>query len=109
MDEMKRWLAMQDRRPFMISGARQTGKTWLCRQLVEINFERNPELGQLFQTNDPRSVITNLSVTLNIDIDPEKSLLFLDEVQACAFILGKLRWFCQQPMSEDTNVRRILS
>lgn len=80
------------------------GKTWLVRdlaaragrQLIEVNFERDPALKRLFSTNDPRQILGELSLALSVDIDPERSLLFLDEIQAAGEVLAKLRWFYEE-------------
>ena len=98
---LEAWLASPDRRPLVLRGIRQVGKTWLVRELasrsgrrlVEINFERDPALKRLFSANDPRRILGELSIALATDIDPEHSLLFLDEIQAAGEVLGSLRCF----------------
>lgn len=98
------WLTYPSRMPLILQGARQVGKTWLVRdlavragrELVEINFERNPELEKCFRENDPQVILGQLSLVLNRTIDPEKSLLFLDEIQAAGGLLAKLRWFAEE-------------
>lgn len=98
------WLASSARHPLVLRGARQVGKTWLVRdlaaragrQLVEINFERDPSLKRLFSTNDPRQILGELSLALSVDIHPDRSLLFLDEIQAAGEVLAKLRWFYEE-------------
>lgn len=95
------WLLEEDRKPLVIRGARQVGKTWLVRnlakisgkQLIEINFEKNPSQASLFNSNDPRQILLNLSTILNRDLEPEHCLLFLDEIQAVPQLFSKLRWF----------------
>lgn len=97
------WLGLSDRKPLVIRGARQVGKTWLVRHfaqsqkrhLIEINFEKKPQLGSLFASNDPREILLNLSSVLNETVDPEHCLLFLDEIQAAPELLAKLRWFAE--------------
>ncbi|EKD71524.1 MAG: hypothetical protein ACD_46C00170G0001 [uncultured bacterium] len=82
-------------------GARQVGKTWLVRslakttqkQLIEINFEENPQLHSAFSTNDPKKIIRDLELKLNLDININQSILFLDEIQIFPALLSKLRWF----------------
>jgi len=62
------WLNSSIRKPLIIRGARQVGKTWLIRdlaesqnrQLIELNFEKQPNLESLFASNDPKEII-NLS------------------------------------------------
>ncbi|HSL62616.1 MAG TPA: AAA family ATPase, partial [Desulfotignum sp.] len=95
------WLADSNRKPLVIRGARQVGKTWLVRDLatrhnltlIELNFERNPSLADLFNTNDPRETLLNLESEFNTLIDPKNMLIFLDEIQAAPEIFAKLRWF----------------
>lgn len=98
-----RWLASKDRKPLVIRGARQVGKTWLVRHLaevsslkmIEINFEKRPNLASLFQSNDPKEILLNLSLEFKTEIDIKQSLLFLDEIQAFPELLAKLRWFAE--------------
>ena len=95
------WLANPQRRPLILRGARQVGKTWLVRDLarrsgrdlVELNLEKNPGLAKHFASNDPVRILADLSLVLNRDLSPERSLLFLDEIQATGHLLASLRWF----------------
>lgn len=98
------WVNSEDRKPLIIRGARQVGKTWLVRHfasachktLIEINFEKKLSLVSLFESNDPKHILLNLSAHFNQEIDPERSLLFLDEIQAAPAIFSKLRWFAEE-------------
>jgi len=98
---LREWLESKNRKPLVIRGARQVGKTWIVRhlaveskkQLLELNFEKNPQLASIFISNDPREILLRLSAFLNKSIIPQNSLLFLDEVQAVPEIFAKLRWF----------------
>lgn len=100
---LKKWLSSTDRRPLVIRGARQVGKTWLVRhfaqiggrKLIELNFERQPALVSLFNSNDPQQILLNLSTILGQEIAPDNSLLFLDEIQAAPQLFSKLRWFAE--------------
>ncbi len=93
-----------DRKPLILRGARQVGKTWLVREaamrsgrrLVELNFERTPLIEKCFASNDPGKILAELSLSLGVEIDPGSSLLFLDEVQAAPGMLSRLRWFAEQ-------------
>ena len=97
------WLKSSLRKPLVIRGARQVGKTWLVRdfaasaglRLLELNFEKRPEFASLFASNDPREILAHLNTVLGGEIQPTKSLLFLDEIQAAPHLLAKLRWFAE--------------
>jgi predicted AAA+ superfamily ATPase len=98
------WLADPGRRPLVLRGVRQVGKTWLVRDLAarsgralaEVNFERDPALKRHFASNDPHRILGELSLALGREIRPETSILFLDEIQAAAEVLAKLRWFHEE-------------
>ena len=99
--ELDNWLAAKRRKPLVIRGARQVGKTWLVRdlakrhnlKLIELNFERNPALADLFVSNQPKEILKNLESEFETAIDPDSSLLFLDEIQAAPEMFSRLRWF----------------
>ncbi len=100
---LKSWRRESTRRPLIIRGARQVGKTYLVRSfaqefenLVEINFERNPEIAELFVSNDPVQIIGLLELLLQTTIVPGKTLLFLDEIQARPNIIASLRYFYEE-------------
>lgn len=100
---LQSWMNLADRKPLIIRGARQVGKTWLVRQLVkqsgkeliELNLEKQPSYLSLFDSNDLEQVLLNLSALHNKKIDPKHSLLFLDEIQTAPQLLAKLRWFAE--------------
>ena len=100
---LKDWLDSDDRKPLVLRGARQTGKTWLVRdlaassgkKLIELNFEKNPRLLSLFSSNDPQEILMRLNTALRLNINPATCLLFLDEIQAAPEIFAKLRWFAE--------------
>ncbi|MCA8961473.1 MAG: ATP-binding protein [Planctomycetes bacterium] len=99
--DLSRWLESSDRRPLVVRGARQVGKTWLARDLaeregldlVELNFERDPALARLFESNDPASILGEIELQRGRSVSPATCLLFLDEIQAAGELLAKLRWF----------------
>lgn len=101
IEELTHWLGDKQRKPLILRGARQVGKTWIVRelaaangrQLIELNFEQNPRLHTLFIDNDPELTLKNIAQSFNVSHDPSKVLLFLDEIQARPELLAKLRWF----------------
>ncbi len=64
--------------------------------MVEINFERIPEIAELFISNDPVQIIGLLELQLQTTITPGKTLLFLDEIQARPDIIASLRYFYEE-------------
>lgn len=102
--ELRCWLDDDGRRPLILRGARQVGKTWLVRELaaqagrelIELNFERDPGHRRAFASNDPVEIIGELSLMSNRDIQPDRCILFLDEIQAAGDLLAKLRWFYEE-------------
>lgn len=103
LDYLSDWLSLTDRKPLVIRGARQVGKTWLVRHfakissktLIEINFEKKPSHALFFDSNEPEQILLHLSGVVGHAIDIENSLLFLDEIQSAPEILSKLRWFAE--------------
>lgn len=101
---LKTWADASGRKPLVLRGARQTGKTWLIKHVGEqfhgdmayVNLEREPDLAVCFQSNDPKAVLALLEARLRRTITPGKTLLFLDEIQATPEILTKLRWFYEE-------------
>ncbi len=101
---LDRWLTGVARKPLILKGARQVGKTWLVRdlaqrssrRLVEVNFERDPGLAKHFRWREPGRVLDELGVVLGLRISPERDLLFLDEVQGAREVLPTLRWFAEE-------------
>jgi predicted AAA+ superfamily ATPase len=98
------WLQSKGRKPLVVRGARQTGKTWLVRnlaqsekkELVELNFEKRLDYESLFSSNDPQEILMVIGASFGKKIDPTKTLLFLDEIQVVPKLLGKLRWFAEE-------------
>lgn len=104
LEDLKTWLQTADRKPLVIRGARQVGKTWLVRQLarwakiqlIELNFEDRKQDASLFRTNDPHITLREIGASRNTTIHPQNTLLFLDEIQAAPELLAKLRWFSEK-------------
>lgn len=101
---LKDWLNRPNRKPLIIKGARQVGKSTLVKlfakqqnlDLITIDLEQYSEDASLFKSNDPKTIINLISVKINKIIIPEKILLFLDEVQKTPQIMVSLRYFYEQ-------------
>ncbi len=100
-DYLQGWLTRRNRKPLILRGARQVGKTWAVRELarsqglklIEINFELQPALKAAFATPDPAQILKYLG-TYGVQLpQPGKSLLVFDEIQECPQAIVSLRYF----------------
>ncbi|MBI4676050.1 MAG: ATP-binding protein [Elusimicrobia bacterium] len=99
------WKASQQRKPLLLQGARQTGKTFLLKQfgrtvyerLFYFNFEEEPGLKDIFQRDlRPERLLPLLSAARKGDIRPGRDLIFFDEIQSCNEALNSLKYFCEE-------------
>jgi predicted AAA+ superfamily ATPase len=98
------WSGRSHRKPLVIRGARQVGKSTLVRQfaeasglvLLEINFERNPEYLEDFASKDPIQIQATLQLLTGKKMTAGKTILFLDEIQAAPEALAALRYFYEE-------------
>jgi predicted AAA+ superfamily ATPase len=96
------WKNDPKRKPLLMQGARQVGKTWLVNSFgrkeygnyVYLNFEQNPELSSLFKSIlDPYKIVENIGLYIGRAIKPENTLLFFDEIQTTPEVLTSLKYF----------------
>ena len=98
------WKNSQNRKPVLLRGVRQCGKTSAVRELarqfdtyVEINLEKKPSLSRIFDGDiDIHRIINLLEVELKTRIVPEQTLLFIDEIQVCPRAITALRYFYEE-------------
>ena len=104
IERLKEWKARTDRKPLIINGARQVGKTWLLRefgqkeyrQTAYITCYKNTLVKEIFSNDyDTKRIITALSAISNVDIKPGNTLIILDEVQEIPEVLESLKYFCE--------------
>lgn len=103
-NELLSWKKSPKRKPLLIRGARQIGKTSAIRHLgkqfkyfAEINFDDNLEFASLFEKNlSPDEICQQLAILINIPIIENETLLFLDEIQASPKAIGALRYFYEK-------------
>lgn len=101
---LRKWIASPTRKPLVLRGARQVGKSTLVRQfakaqglsLCEVNLERHLALRRSFATLDLRQILQELDVVVGRKVDSPNSLLFLDEIQAVPEALSALRYFYEE-------------
>jgi len=102
INQLQAWKDRKDRKPLIIRGARQVGKTWLMKEFgrtayektVYINFDNNRAMGELFSGGlDTERIITGLELHSGQKITPSDTLLIFDEVQECPLALTSLKYF----------------
>lgn len=100
--DLIRWKNDEERKPLILRGARQVGKTWLMKEFGKkyyknyayFNFDEEVELKSIFETNkNPKRIIELLSLVNGEKIVPEESLIILDEIQECSEALNSLKYF----------------
>ena len=96
------WKSSEDRKPMVLKGARQVGKTWLMKEFgrnyyddyVYFNFDEEDELKSIFETNkNPHRIVELLSMINGKKILPENTLIIFDEIQECPEALNTLKYF----------------
>lgn len=104
LDKLLSWKKSTYRKPLILKGVRQVGKTWILKEFGQqfydnvayFNFDENPELKQFFQlTKDPNRILQNLMLASGQKIEPEKTLIIFDEVQDCPEVINSLKYFCE--------------
>lgn len=102
IEELKKWKEKKDRKPLILRGARQVGKTWLMKEFGEkyyekcayINFDDNSRMVQLFSGDfDIERIIQGLKIESGINIEPENTLIIFDEIQEVPKALKSLKYF----------------
>ena len=102
--QLKYWLNKPNRKPLLLRGARQVGKSTLIKlfaqqqklALADINLERHVDLSPVFKSNQPVEIINILETLPNIDTISAETLLFLDEIQATPEAIPALRYFYEE-------------
>lgn len=103
--QLLQWRKNPRRKPLILRGARQVGKSFLVTQFakehyencVVLNFEKEAAVRRLFQTQEEvKNILSQLEIMKNCSIHPEKTLLFFDEIQACPEAITKLRYFYEE-------------
>ena len=102
-DELCAWKNKNNRKPLILSGARQVGKTWILKEfgnaefdnLAYINCDKVTEMQNAFTDFDTDRLIRFFSVVSNTSIQPGKTLIVLDEIQEVPIGLTALKYFCE--------------
>ena len=113
LNKLAEWKSSPRRKPLILKGARQVGKTWLMKEFGKQNyektfyfsFENDSELQKIFATNkDPYRIVSLLGTIKNDKIEKEKHLIIFDEIQECPNALNSLKYFC-----EDANEYHVIA
>ena len=103
--ELSAWKKRSRRKPLILNGIRQVGKTWILKEFgrteykntVYINFENNSEFKEFFETTkNPERILENLSLAIGKPIHKEDTLIIFDEIQECPKALTALKYFCEE-------------
>ncbi|MES2199964.1 MAG: AAA family ATPase [Chlamydiota bacterium] len=103
--QLEEWKRSERRKPLVLNGARQVGKTHALKHfgktfyknMAYLNFEKNEKLSQYFEsTLDPKQLVRILSIYTEIEIEPHHTLLILDEIQECPKALNSLKYFYEE-------------
>ena len=104
LQELRRWKDDPERKPILLKGARQIGKTWAMNEFgrenfdfcVRFDFDRQPELKSVFQvTKSPERLLKELMLYCDQPIIAGRTLIILDEIQECEEALNSLKYFCE--------------
>lgn len=99
-----KWKKEKIKMPYMLVGARQTGKTYILQEFcknefenyIYINLDKMEDIAKVFeQTIVPEEIILNIETILNIDINIENTIIFLDEIQVSERAISSLKYFCE--------------
>ena len=104
IENLKKWKNKKSRKPLVMEGARQVGKTWLMKEFgrqeyektVYINFDADKRAGDLFSENlNPDRIIKMLEIYSGCKIDSDNTLIIFDEIQEAPRALSALKYFCE--------------
>ena len=113
MEKLIKWKQDKERKPLILRGARQVGKTYIIKQfgkenydgVAYFNFDHDIALQNMFEnTKDPKSILEQLAFVYGKEIVPEKTLIVFDEIQECPNALNALKYF-----KEEANEYHIIS
>ncbi len=104
IEDLRNWKHKKNRKPLIIEGARQVGKTWIMKEfgrqeyqsIVYINFDSNARVAELFSADlNTQRILRGIEIYVGKKIDPENTLIIFDEVQEVPKALSSLKYFCE--------------
>ncbi len=105
MKQLREWKNSPYRKPMLVMGARQVGKTWLMKEFghreykktAYVSFYRNPRMKAVFEQDfDIFRLITSIGIESGTEITPSDTLIILDEIQEAPAVLESLKYFCEE-------------
>lgn len=102
--DLLKWKNSKHRKPLILKGVRQVGKTWILKEfgrryyenIAYFNFDENEEYKQFFETTkDVERILQNLMLASGYKIIPQKTLIIFDEVQDCPKVINAMKYFCE--------------
>jgi predicted AAA+ superfamily ATPase len=104
LKDLLKWKNSKHRKPLILKGVRQVGKTWILKEfgkryyenVAYFNFDENEEYKQFFETTkDVERILQNLILASGQKIQPENTLIIFDEVQDCPNVINAMKYFCE--------------
>lgn len=105
LTQLLAWKEQSSRKPILLDGARQTGKSYLLEELfgehfeqvIRLDFMEQPNLATLFADSlNPDDILDNIELTLNVEIDKNNALIIFDEIGECQAAINSLKFFAEQ-------------
>lgn len=105
MEALQAWKERPSRKPLLLMGARQVGKTWLMKEFGRLNYEKtayisffnNRRASAIFDSDfDLKRIILSLKIESGVDISPDDTLIIFDEIQDSPRVLESLKAFCEE-------------
>lgn len=104
MQDLIRWKNSENRKPMILKGARQVGKTWLMKEFGRLHFSKvayitfynNQRMKKVFDDDyDIRRIIMNINIETRMEVTPQDTLIIFDEIQEAPRALESLKYFCE--------------
>ena len=104
MDELVKWKEKTNRKPLILKGARQVGKTWLMKEFGRMHFKKvayisfynNQRMKNVFEQDyDIERIMININLETHVEVTPEDTLIIFDEIQEAPRAMESLKYFCE--------------
>ncbi len=104
LNKLLEWKNSEFRKPLLLKGVRQVGKTWILKEFGKryykntayFNFDESPEYKQFFETTkDVKRILDNLIMASGQNIEKTHTLIIFDEIHGCPNVINALKYFCE--------------